>query len=396
MKPFFHIAFGALLTLVLASCGGEWKDVEYETGYEGPARWDPFLAAQRFVTEMGVPADFKIGLAELPAADDTMIIPSGAVGAYGVTATLYEWVHNGGHIVYLLEGGQRFLFDWGDLSSVEDLDKEESTEISKEETDEKDEKDEKDADPILKRFNIKQRQLKKNPTDVLLRGERFQVDIPSDQAFIDPAVAGGSNNNKKRRRTSLLTLAFGDGRITVISHAKPFRNRYIGEKDHARLLWAILNLHPGDSVWFVIGGRTSLWGMIWKYGWTVVIGLGLVIALWLWLRLSRFGPSLSPELNGTRDFFEHIDMTGKFLWRRGHTESLLEPLRQNIILGFQKKLHLAQPSGSNLAESDFDRIAEHTSLPVDLIRNAFSKNNITDAAELTRIVRDLQQIQSLQ
>ena len=136
--------------------------------------------------------------------------------------------------------------------------------------------------------------------------------------------------------------------------------------------------------------------MIWNYGWTVVIGLGLVIVIWLWLSLSRFGPLLSPETNGTRDFFEHIDMTGKFLWRRGHTESLLEPLRQNIILTFQKRFHLARHPGSELQDSDFETIAEHTGFSIELVRNAFTKNNITDAAELTRIVRDLQQIQSTQ
>ncbi|MEM7147999.1 MAG: DUF4350 domain-containing protein, partial [Verrucomicrobiota bacterium] len=399
--------------LLFTSCG-KYEEREIETGYKGPARWNPFLAAERFLNEMGLPAQNQFGLGDLPQRSHTLVVPSSAIPAYGFTTQLHSWVYEGGHLVYFVDGGNRFLFEFGndvdekDEEKDDSEDKDESSDEDEKTTDSKidpeddpgeenakeDDPSETRDDPILTRFEIKQRFSKDNPADVILRKETFEVDFPSTRLFIDPSVPSKSKNKLKRRRTPVYSTAFGDGRITVISHAHPFRNPNIGKLDHALLFWKIIQLQPGEAVHFVIAGRTSLWAMIWKYGWTAVIALTLLVALWLWKTLSRFGPLLAPEENGARDFFEHIDMTGKFLWRRGSTESLLEPLRQNTILNLQKKLHLSRTPGAEFQNPDLERIADHTGLPIETIRNALLKTNISDGAELTRIVRHLQQIQS--
>ncbi|MEM8955523.1 MAG: DUF4350 domain-containing protein [Verrucomicrobiota bacterium] len=424
MKRLSTVILGGLLACTLSSCG-KFEEREREVGYKGPARWNPFLAAERLLTEMGLPAENRFGLGELPPHSDTLIVPSNAIPEYGFTSQIQDWVSQGGHLVYFTEGGDRFLFEFGDLipRNEDSIDSNDTPPADEEEDQAEDqlgddndrsdrqsetapagdgenEEEQKNTgpsrkeDPILKRFNIRERRARKIPTEVLFQNEIFQVDLPSQRVFIDPSIQRNQKNQSNSRRTPIFTTTFGKGRVTVISHAHPFRNPNIGDDDNALLFWKIIQLQPGNGARFIIAGRTSLWSMIWQYGWTVVIGLALVIALWLWKSLTRFGPLQSPENNGARDFFEHIDMTGKFLWRRGNTESLLEPLRQNTMLSLHKKWHLNRTPGALLQQPDLERIADHTGLPIEVIRNALLKTKITDSAELTRTVRELQLIQS--
>ncbi|MEZ5384610.1 MAG: hypothetical protein R3F13_03760 [Prosthecobacter sp.] len=57
-----------------------------------------------------------------------------------------------------------------------------------------------------------------------------------------------------------LHLRHGAGWVTVLAHARPFRNRWIGERDHARWLAALVGGRGGKEVLFVAASTGSfLW-----------------------------------------------------------------------------------------------------------------------------------------
>lgn len=363
----------ALAVLFLASCSGHWEEKEIEIGYQGPARWNPFLAAERFLTEMGYETESTIALGELEYAGETLVIPAHAVPAYGIARDLTDWISSGGHLVYLHHGGERFRNDWlTDWEAMVDYDELEDKEAG-----------------LLKELDIKLKEMKSNPESIRLGKDTLAVEIPSKLGFVDPNAP--RKNKKARKPKPFLTFEYGAGRVTLLSHAFGWRNRNIGEKDHAHLLLRVIELHPTDAVRLVIGGRTSLWGMLWHYGWMALTGLILVVALWLWANLVRFGPRAVAENPSSLDFFEHITQTGKFLWSNRCSDALLEPLRRSVILANLKKFH--GPAHDDTG-GEYSRLAEHIGMPVTVVEEALTKTKISDAAEMTRIVRTLQQIQA--
>src|SRR5690606_6228297 len=114
---------------------------------------------------------------------------------------------------------------------------------------------------------------------------------------------------------------------------RPIRNRYIGDHEHATLLLALAEASPyGGTITFVRNASLSFWKLLWERGWPAVVVLLVLVVLWLWKNLPRFGPldSLETE-SGLRAYDHHLEALGDFHWRLDRGEGLLRPLRDGLL-----------------------------------------------------------------
>jgi len=123
-----------------------------------------------------------------------------------------------------------------------------------------------------------------------------------------------------------------------------------------------------------------------------VVALAFIVLFWLWKNLPRFGPYLAPYETHSRKFTEHVDMSGRFLWRRRNTIQLLAPLRRRVIHGFSRALGIP---GNAPPDAVARRIAEATGMEEQRVYFALTAANVLDATTLTQTVRDLQKLHSI-
>src|SRR5947208_1017200 len=104
-----------ILAVVLLAAGFWFRSAyepvqeDVEAGYRGPARLNPFLAAERLYTRLGVQAHTLPGAARpLPAPDQALLVLSRrrALSAAELR-DLLDWVRRGGRLVIALDEAPR-------------------------------------------------------------------------------------------------------------------------------------------------------------------------------------------------------------------------------------------------------------------------------------------------
>lgn len=112
-----------------------------------------------------------------------------------------------------------------------------------------------------------------------------------------------------------LQLAHGEGRVTVVDDLGFAYNFVIGRNDNAEfLLWLVADPRPPAEVVFVAQRNTGLWPWLRDNAWTALIGLGLLLAVWLWSLAPRFGPLLPDPEPARRRLLDHLRASGRLLW----------------------------------------------------------------------------------
>jgi hypothetical protein len=181
--------------------------------------------------------------------------------------------------------------------------------------------------------------------------------------------------------------------VTVLAQGQLFRNRFIGNDDHAGLLLALTRLDPHiNAVRFVRAGSVSLTEMLREHAWRAVLGLAVLLVVWLWRCLPRFGPVCALPTRGQRRFAAHLEEAGTFLWRYRLTSVLLHGPRRAV---------LAAANRTGLRESELEfhaLLAARSGLSPDRVQQAMEGAvSHRDVHGFTRQMADLQKIhQSLQ
>ena len=399
MNPLRLVMLALSVCLLCNSC--QETEIKRRTvGYKGKAKSNPFLAAERFLTHQGLNVVSEHGLGRLDFETSTIFLPPSSINTVGRSKRLLEWVNEGGHLVLMMEGGdmggndftiEPVYYTWNDelgdgmqhLFDELDVDykvgsRSVSTSKASMELDDWEAMDEKDR--------------------VLLGSEKYTVNLGEgelevrywEQSQLGFNVEymgdyGSEEDNREKNKHRFLSLVQGAGRVTVLSEARPLRNRYLGYADHAKFLASVVDLSRPGKVVFSSGEGDGFFGMLWRHFKMGVIGLLLVVALWLWRHLPRYGPEQDVADGGTREFSEQVRGIGRFLWRHKRDDTLLGALR--AIVNRRLSLH---PGMSQ--EGIFEQLSSTTGLPIDSVIEAMTREHITEPGVMVRVTKNLQKI----
>jgi len=358
-----------LLCGLLALGGCEYEEVERKIGYRGEARIDPYLAGRRFLGELGYDVRRERRWPELGGGDAMVILPAAMVEGRGTVEQLRRWVGDGGHLVCLFDGASSARNDWGMLMAKDPPPPEALVEW---------------IESLGMKYDAEAEGADSED------GEFWELGDLGEFGIEKPGVPRFSWEwNEEEAAESVVSEMIGEGRLTLLSDARPLRNRYIGEADHALLLAALARASRPGAVVFVVGSGVSFWAMLWRSGWPVIVALLVVIAIWLWRALPRFGPlKVETRIDDWRDYRRHLEAVGGFLWRHDRGHSLLEPLRREV----QERLQRRRAAAGTQADDIFDLAASISGIPGERVRRALVGVGAPDPAGFTRITADLQQL----
>ena len=365
----------SLVALALCSC----RRVTHKEiiGYQGPARQDPFLAAERFLQKERNGARVVNRLRDLKTHTGPLIASSQSFVNYGDADTALEWAGDGGHLILLLEGAERWRNDWKESGFFEAL---------------KAHKPEAEETKLLEALGISGHGADADSFSAHAESRTALVSRTALTAELagkfkasgDAARADGIVGDKDE--PALASFPLGSGRVTVLANAHPFRNRWIGEHDHAALLAAIVNLGQRGEAWFLNGARVSFWKMLWERGWMALIALAVIFAAWLWKNLPRLGPLRTPPGGVVRDFTAHLALTGAFLWQQREPDTLLQPLRDAVTAA-------ATRLGWHAKDRDFTaKLAARSGLAEARVITALRAEGVRERNTFLRITQDLRKI----
>ncbi|MCP3918542.1 MAG: hypothetical protein GY711_23595 [bacterium] len=363
--PLVRAAFAVAL-LAAAGCSGE--SVEVEVGYRGEARANPLLAAERFSTAMGLRAESDSAYSGPPATGTVLVAPAQAVAF--AFEELAAWVEVGGHLILLVSGVEQ---GWGvDATSADGM---QALERSGSWLDWLGVEESLAGEPSEQFF-----------VDSRSRSFEFDADFTLDDVggeSVEPMAGDPS-------AAMMLSYVRGTGRVTLLASGSCFTNERIDEVDHAALLWQLLSLRTESSgALFVYGLQPSLVDLILRHLWTLVLAGGVLLGLWLWHVIPRFGPLRADAPLARRDFSEHVVAVGRFLWRERSPGPLLDATRRRV----QGHIEAAAPELATLEHGELaGELAARTSLSAEHCYDALFHPAAPDAAAFTRYVRDLRRI----
>ena len=351
-----------LLAMALALTACDTTEVKREIGYKGKARINPWLAAERFAAHDGGAVRSLAAWTAPEFEDAVWFVPASVLTNESFTRKLESWVGEGGHLVLLVEHANSESNDWSRHAPEAEL------------------------SPALlgmlddSGISLEQKEKPVTAETIEFEGKSYEVDAQSDTSVaVDDGMPG-----------VFASVESGDGRISVLTDGRLFRNRWIGDKEHAALLAALIQVTEYDGdIAFLRGSGLSLWGLLSDHLWPVLLGLAVLTVLWLWKNFTRFGPLEAADGRSTlRGYEHHLEALGDFLWRLDRAAALLVPLRAQIV---ERGQRLVTRVGRR-DDDFFQFLADRAGLPRERVFRALAEAAPADSAVLTRTTADLQRL----
>jgi hypothetical protein len=367
-------AFVTALVLALIGWAAFWffsnferVEVEKNVGLRGEASVNDLLAAQYFLQATGMQAKSVEGLGETPPTDGTLIIPTERFEMGDEQAQeLLHWVKQGGNLVVTVPRRYR------------------------------EEEEDDDDDPLLDPLGAGgvSGTWKGGPT------VPTEVDLPQAGDFLQvemcPSIRLESSDPEPELSLSdeygiyLLRYVVGRGHVTILSSTTFMTNDSIGRFDHAAFLWHLAHDQNQGPVWLVYKDTMpSLFGWLALHAWQVLVSGALLLVVWLWAASRRFGPLLPPPPLVRRRLLDHIEASGRFLWRHGHAERLLKGVRNALF----RTLELRHPAWANLPSQElYRRLAGLSRLSANDIQLALLYTHTGSEHEFAQVIHTLEQV----
>lgn len=425
----------SLATLAFSWFIMNYEEVETER-YENASREalrNPWLAMERFFVEMGSEvktAHAATVLDNLPKRG--MLVIDKMRQAYLTPArqdALLDWVNQGGYLIVVPErvGRSDAILEFFDVHNRPQKSKEKAArDLSSEKeppaspfseeaegVDEANESDpidfideDTDEDEVIHAANMGQDSRKAKPGSCNPAPDVLNVKIPGlERVFkvkpvyaylrageFTPAWSAG----RKSEENAFMHFTHGQGNITMISSFDSFfGNQRIAERDHAELLWALVEKYqPGESRQIVLLSQVplpSLWNWLVESAWMALIAFVTLLLAWLWSVIPRFGVIEAPPLPMRRELGEHLSAIGRYVWRAGKLEEWLEIARK----AFFNKLavhsaHLFELPPQLLVA----RLAEKSKYPAETIYLSLY-GHVKTIASFTQAVRTLRNLEQI-
>lgn len=289
------------------------------TGYGEAAQHNPFYAADRLLTRLGLTVHSVRRLADLPdplTAADAILV---ATPTYALSAAdsqrLLDWVAQGGHLLI----GVQHEYEPGQ-----------------------------GHDHLLNPLEAQSRRAESVSTDPI------PVQLDATQLPLHVQFRSKLRLNEAFWQQ----YQWDGGLITLLVDMDLFTNGRLAEHDHADFLWALLQQqNRNGQVWLQYQMLTpSLAQLLWQYAWMPLLGLLLTLLAVLWRYSRRLGPLLVPRSGEHRRLAEHLHASSRFLWRHGAGPALLQAARQYTLRRLEHcrtgSSTATQPSNPALDNSD--------------------------------------------
>jgi hypothetical protein len=340
-----RIRLAPALAFLLAVGALVWWLVNFEqvpetiySGLSGKARSDPYLAFKRLLAASGMRYDEVApttapddAFATLPRGGSLILLPRREVLMSTTRIdTLMQWVSSGGHLIVGAEPVVRrdpllnflgFAPEWMRAPTPSQGGRPSAQALSV------------TARHVELRLPGSKRALAiEMSTPIVLKDLRNQAEWRAGDA-------GGTRLLLMRRGAGRITVAADLGWITyrgTAGNADPARQpNHIGKADNAEVIIALLRLDgraPTAGV-RILGGRSelSLWRWLEANAWTALASLGLLIALWLWRVVPRFGPLAPAEDVAELRLASHLEASGRFYRRHLPIEEIHQGLRRAFL-----------------------------------------------------------------
>ncbi|MDR3222073.1 MAG: DUF4350 domain-containing protein [Candidatus Accumulibacter sp.] len=280
----------------------ERVSVKRHEGMKVEARRNPYLAAERLFQRLGRTVTHIGSPAALDALNDGGVLILGRAGHRALgqeqARRLLQWVERGGYLIVEAEFSgedEDFLLEPFDISPAEP-----SPWCGKP-----------DVDVVLPDGTVRYRL---DPAD---RG------LAAGETTPEWHVAGPNG-------AAILHYVHGRGKVTVFDSLSFLGNRRLGELDHAELAWALLQHYQPDGVIHLAVRLEfpTLWQWLMESAWMALISAALLIALWLWRVIPRFGGARASPDAARRDLVQHLLAIGRSLWREGGLAYLRDVARR--------------------------------------------------------------------
>lgn len=330
--------------------------VTVEGGPERAARTNPFLAAERLLDEIGYPASAHARLSELPPTDTALLMPgSRRKLPLPMLRQLTDWVSGGGHLLVSAQASR----------------------------------DGARADPLVEGYGVHvdqdaeaQEEADAEPGEALgSLAVEFSGTMRLRASRSDAEVLAGDAHGAR-----VVSVPAGRGRLTVATDYEFASNRSIGRHDHAVFLVRLIELHAARAAWLVHGDEVpGLWERLRADAWQAMGSIGVLLVLWIWSQSVRFGPLLAQAGPVRRRLLEHIEASGRFMWRRGKADALLQTVRESLL----RSIEFRHPGWSG-SERLYRRLEEMSGLPMATVQAALETHQVKHEQRFVQIIRTLE------
>jgi hypothetical protein len=352
---------GALFTVWFIN-NFEYVSEQVRGGMGAEARRNPLLAAQYYLSRLGVTAEAKTGrqlLIEPPREPGLLLVRDlGPPIAPSRLASLLAWVERGGILVVtpgsaIEEGAGHPLLQHFDVTL-------ESDELTEEE----------EAVPVTLPWSE----------------ESLQIGFDSARWFsVDSENSYWATPDDEFPH--LVRFPWGEGSVTFLSDNQFLTNGLIGDKDHALLLASLAE--DADQAWLLYNSQMpSLLALLWRQAPYLIISLALFCATLVWRLRHSNGPLIPPPMTGQRNLLEHLQATAEFAWRHNPSVGLLEATRNEV----EKRWLTSHPLLQQMDDKGrCDWLAKRTGMTADALYYAlYSRQG--DTAQMIKTTIILQRL----
>jgi hypothetical protein len=287
----------------------ERRSEQIDAGMSAQARRNHFLAAERFLERVGIPAAAVSGrdlLRDLPPVGDMLVLDGLRALNERRRAELHAWLQAGGRLFVAATGpagedpsaARDFTAGYGvALRALEGV--------------------EPDA-TVVAEVTFEQ------------YAETLALELPATPVLVDSrgeadgAVSAGGH-------ARVLQYEIGDGQLTVTSDMTPFTNTGIAKRDHALFLALLTEGETGGRVWLLYDSDMPWLGaLLWRHAPHVLIAAIVTVLALLWQLGGRLGPLLPAAEPRRRDLVAHLRALSEFHWRHGRGSRLTRVTRERV------------------------------------------------------------------
>ncbi len=402
-----------LMLLVVGACVAaflhffERVEEEIEVGYRGPARTNPYLAAERLFGRLGAPGrTAQAGLPLPPAGHALFLLRRERTLSEDDLGKVLNWVKEGGRLIAAQSAAPTvdpLLRHFGvtvralpDSAAGEDeapakpqkADREKPAEPASEDGEKGTAET---AEAVVESPDEDLIDLALHPGD-----GRARVTVPRSAPRLVPAPAGKAFQLSAQAGSEdgavLLVYRLGDGQVAFLADAGFLENDSIGRYDHARLAWHLATGggEPPAGVQIVFRDDVPpLLHLLARHAWAFVVSGAALLAAWLWARAGRFGPLVPDPSPDRRRLLEHVEAAGQYLWRAGRSSELIDGARQAVLARLERR----QPAWARLPQRELaQRLGAAADLAPHRVDEALRGRATSDPAELVSLIQILEKV----